>query len=65
MPLYDYRCRFCGVEYKDQLESILSPSVKPCPTCQHEELTRVIAPIGGFTLSGFSYSNGYSNSQGH
>ena len=45
MPLYDFRCKGCGVEF----EALVRPPAAPvCPACAGADLERL--------LSGFSFS---------
>ena len=45
MPLYDYRCKACGVEFE---ALVRPPSAPVCPACASDDLERL--------LSGFSFS---------
>ena len=62
MPLYIYKCPKC---HKEE-EKLLGITDKPIVLCDcGSESNRVIAPISHFSVSGYSYDNGYSNGGGH
>ena len=62
--LTDRKCNNCGTVYTDLLEKMEDSGAKFCPTCQREELIRMITAPSFFNVEGYSYRNGYSQS-GH
>lgn len=43
MPIYEYRCRGCGHQFE---ELVLPKSMPHCPSCQSEELERLLSLFG-------------------
>ena len=43
MPIYEYRCSGCGHEFE---EFVLPKSTPHCPSCQSEELERLLSLFG-------------------
>ncbi len=43
MPIYEYRCSGCGHEFE---ELVLPKSTPHCPSCQSEELERLLSLFG-------------------
>jgi putative FmdB family regulatory protein len=38
MPMYDYRCRYCNIEFSDIMLPIAQreqPTTEPCPVCNN------------------------------
>ena len=62
--LVDRYCKYCGVLVEDLLEPLEDSKVKECPTCRNGTLERVLHYSNNFSIDGFSYRNGYSQS-GH
>lgn len=62
--LTDRKCNNCGTTYTDLYEKMEDSGAKFCNTCNREELVRVISAPGYFSINGYSYQNGYSNT-GH
>ena len=43
MPIYEYRCGGCDTEFE---QIVLKNTVPRCPTCQSEDLQRVLSSFG-------------------
>ncbi|MCE5312440.1 MAG: zinc ribbon domain-containing protein [Nitrospiraceae bacterium] len=54
MPIYDYSCKKCGVDFSS-IQKSAEDSVK-CPVCDSEEVQKKISSFnfGGFSSSGYS-----------
>ena len=53
MPIYNYRCESCGVQF-ERHQSYNDAPLKICPECRKKSLKKVIAPVGVvFKGSGF------------
>ena len=50
MPIYEYRCQFCGHEL-EQLQRMSDPALRDCPECGKAGLRRLIS-AAGFRLKG-------------
>lgn len=63
MPIYTYRCSECGTQFERQ-QSFSEPSLRTCPKCGEEGLSKVYTPVGVvFKGSGF-YSTDHRSSSG-
>jgi len=59
MPIYEYHCEGCGVQYE---KIVLSPSTAPppqCPKCGSREVSKLISVPGacGAPAAGYPYGN--------
>lgn len=45
MPLYDYRCSACGVEWEETAK-ITAPATEFCPECGAKTAQRLISKVG-------------------
>jgi len=53
MPIYNYRCESCGVQF-ERHQSFSDAPLKTCPECRKRTLKKVISPVGVvFKGSGF------------
>lgn len=58
MPIYDYKCKECNVEF-EELQSINDEPIKECPSCKGE-VERLISGGSGFIFKGGGfYSTDY------
>jgi putative FmdB family regulatory protein len=48
MPIYEYRCKECGVRYERIVFSMSAPA-PACPNCQSEEVEKLISVPGGMS----------------
>jgi putative FmdB family regulatory protein len=47
MPLYDYNCRSCGIQFERLVRGGETPS---CPECKSEDLERLLSSFGMSSL---------------
>ncbi|MGC8874703.1 MAG: FmdB family zinc ribbon protein [Chloroflexia bacterium] len=52
MPIYEYRCRRCGVEFERLLPMARADDPGPCPQCGSSEIDRCPSRFASFTRSG-------------
>ena len=45
MPIYEYRCETCEIEFEELVPSSTAPA-PPCPSCGSEGPTRVFSSFG-------------------
>ena len=50
MPIYEYRCSFCGTEH-EVLQKFSDAPLSVCPACQKSTLTKLVS-AAGFQLKG-------------
>ncbi|MFA6409316.1 MAG: zinc ribbon domain-containing protein [Gammaproteobacteria bacterium] len=50
MPIYEYRCKFCGHQFEELQKPSDSP-LKTCPKCSKKGLQKLITPLN-FKLKG-------------
>jgi putative FmdB family regulatory protein len=43
MPIYEYRCEDCGLEFEKLILSAAQPSGFSCPSCGNSRLTRKLS----------------------
>lgn len=53
MPIYEYRCRSCGVQ-KDVMQKISDPVLTTCPACGEDTFSKQLT-AAGFQLKGNGY----------
>lgn len=65
MPLYRYRCDFCGHTYRElEFRSKNGEPVKICPNCGKKGIKKVISRVGVvYNAKGF-HSTDYSSKKG-
>lgn len=51
MPTYNYRCQDCGHEF-EIVQRMTDEPLKLCPSCDKEELKKIIGDSGGFRIYG-------------
>jgi putative FmdB family regulatory protein len=54
MPTYDYMCTGCGHNF-DHFQSITSPPLKKCPSCEKNSLKRLIGSGSGIIFKGSGF----------
>jgi predicted nucleic acid-binding Zn ribbon protein len=62
--LVDRWCKECQSITEDLIEKMEDSEIKTCPTCKKLSLERVLHYSNNFSINGYSYRNGYSQS-GH
>lgn len=50
MPIYEYQCNACEHRF-EKLQKLSDEPLKMCPSCEKEELKKLIS-AGGFRLKG-------------
>jgi putative FmdB family regulatory protein len=64
MPIYTYRCKYCGVQFDEQ-QKFSDPPLTRCPECSKKTLQKVYQPVGVvFKGSGFYATDHRSPSGG-
>lgn len=59
MPLYEYRCAFCGTQ-EEKLQPISAPDQHDCPECEAPVGMKRQVSVAAFALSGGGwYKEGY------
>lgn len=51
MPTYNYKCESCGHEL-EIVQRMTDEPLKVCPSCDKEELKKIIGAGGGFRIYG-------------
>lgn len=60
MPLYEYKCLFCGA-ITTEMKSVKDRDDSPkCEYCPKNVKTKRIMSAGIFKINGYSEANGYS-----
>lgn len=54
MPTYEYRCGNCGHEF-EQFQSITAKSLRKCPACGKNKLSRLIGTGAGVIFKGSGF----------
>ena len=63
MPIYEYRCKKCGVEFERLVRHQQSGDPQPCPNpdCKSRDTKKLVSRTS-FSLKGGGWaSDGYSN----
>ncbi|HID56940.1 TPA: zinc ribbon domain-containing protein [Candidatus Poribacteria bacterium] len=58
MPIYEFHCKNCGLDFEELLSSHNSESVR-CPECESDEVERKIS-LFGFSSGGKMETGQYS-----
>ncbi len=45
MPLYEYRCRYCGERFEKLVPMSASAAAVVCPVCERQEAERLISQV--------------------
>ncbi len=66
MPIYEYKCKKCGVKFELRLGFSHDKKSLKCPHCGTEDPDRVFSPFatGGSSISSFSSSTSSCSSGG-
>jgi len=60
MPIYEYRCRSCGIE-KEYLQKLSDAPITDCPSCGQPQMTKLLS-AAGFQLKGTGwYATDFKN----
>jgi len=52
MPIYEYRCRRCGIEFERLRPMDRADDPGPCPQCGATEIERCLSTFASFSRSG-------------
>ncbi|NLZ60604.1 MAG: zinc ribbon domain-containing protein [Lentisphaerae bacterium] len=61
MPIYEYKCKICGHQFS-HLHKRLGESAPPCPSCQGEQIEKLLSSFSAGVSSGPSQSCSITNS---
>jgi putative FmdB family regulatory protein len=45
MPLYEYRCRYCGARFEKLVSISASTAEVVCPVCERQQAERLISQV--------------------
>lgn len=61
MPIYEYRCSFCGFQ-KEYLQKVSDPLLRVCPECSKETFGKMLTAAGFQLKGGGWYATDFKNS---
>lgn len=60
MPMYDYKCPKCGIEFERVVRHDERDTPQTCPDCGHEDVSRSMSKGTSFILKGGGWAkDGY------
>ncbi len=60
MPLYEYRCSECGLEFEKMVRFSEADRLPDCPGCQSQNTRKKLSTVASFSSGDSGFSSGSS-----